>query len=44
MGPIDFPETSVNNYQHTLRNNPEEQNLNVYSKNTRSEGVMKEGT
>jgi hypothetical protein len=25
MGPIGCPETSVNNYQHTLRNNSEEQ-------------------
>jgi hypothetical protein len=24
MGPIGFPETSVNNYQSTLRNIPEE--------------------
>ena len=30
MGPIDCAERPVNNYQHTLRNNPEERRLRLH--------------
>ena len=29
MGPLGYPETSVRNYHHSLRNNPEERNVVV---------------
>jgi hypothetical protein len=30
MGPTGFPETSVNNYQYTLRNNAEQRTSHLY--------------